>query len=1022
MKYLIFLFLGLLAQIAIAQPLQVSFGDLTARSIGPAVMSGRVSDVIGVNSDPKTIYIGAANGGVWKSIDAGASFQSIFDDNNLSIGQIAVDQKYPDTIWVGTGEPWTRNSTSVGTGIYVSTNAGKNWQFKGLKDSERISGLIIHPQNSAVLYAAAQGHLWGANEERGLYKTTNFGKTWERILFVDENTGCADVTMDMQNPDVLYATMWEHRRYPDFFNSGGKGSGLYKTTDGGKTWAKLTNGLPQGILGRIGVAVAPSNSNIVYASIESEAKDGKGLYRSDDAGGTWKKMSGDFNTTVRPFYFSRIVVDPNNANKIYKAGLEMVVSEDGGNSFRSIYSGVHSDMHDAWIDPTNSERVYIGTDGGAYRSLDGGKQFEMFMNLPLSQFYHVTVDNADPFNLYGGLQDNGSWYGPSSSAGGIENKDWQIVNWGDGFRVYPHRTDANIVYAESQGGELVRYDKRDGQRKSIKPLNGKGEPEYRFNWNSPIQLSPTHPERLYYGAQFLFMSLDRGDSWTKISPDLTTNDPQRQRQKKSGGLSIDNSTAENNTTIYAIAESAKDEQVIWVGTDDGNLQMTENAGKSWTNVAGNIPNLPKGLWISHIEPSKFDRNTCYVTIDGHNSGDNKPYIYKTSDLGKTWQSLVTADLEGFAHALVEDTQSANLLFLGTEFGLYISLDGGKAWKRFDKGIPAKISVRMMALQARTSALAIATHGRGLYIIDDISLLRELTPAIINEELAFFTAKPGYIRFGQLSEPFGGAGNFYGENPNTGPKIAYYMRKRHTFGKMTMELYDDKGNFIKELPAGKSAGINIVSIPIYLPMPKSAPTKNRMALGGTLSPPTLPEGSYTIKITKGDKEYATNFTLNADPKTLYPLVERQLSHATQMKLYSMTEQLAYIYDGLTTMHTEVAKRNEGTKNKKWKETLKTFATETEKLKSSLVSLEGDFYIDESSNLREEISTLALNVSFFPGKPSASQLAKTEELNETLQEVQRQFDGFKQQLTTINTYLQKSGLPIVEIITFEAFKAK
>jgi photosystem II stability/assembly factor-like uncharacterized protein len=776
MKYFIPLYFIALTQIAFAQPFQVSFGDLSARSIGPAVMSGRVSDLTGVNKDPKTIYIGAANGGVWKSIDAGASFQPIFDDYNLSIGQIEVDQKHPDTIWVGTGEPWTRNSVSVGTGIYVSTNGGKNWQAKGLKDSERISGIAIHPQNSSVLYVAAQGHLWSSNTERGVYKTTDFGATWERILYVDENTGCADLSMDTNNPDVLYAAMWEHRRYPDFFNSGGKGSGLYKTTDGGKTWNKLTNGLPPGLLGRIAVAVAPSNSNIVYATVESEAKDGKGLYRSEDAGGTWKKMSSDFNTTVRPFYFSRIIVDPNNANRLYKAGLDMVVSEDGGNSFRTIYSGVHSDMHDAWIDPSNSERVYIGTDGGAYRSLDGGKQFEMFMNLPLSQFYHVTVDNATPYNVYGGLQDNGSWYGPSSSPGGIGNKDWQIVNWGDGFRVYPHRSDFNVVYAESQGGELVRYDRRDGQRKSIKPLNSKGEPEYRFNWNAPIQLSPTNAERLYYGAQFLFMSMDRGDSWTKISPDLTTNDPQRQRQKKSGGLSIDNSTAENNTTIYAIAESSKDERVIWVGTDDGNVQVTENAGTTWTNVAGNIPNLPKGLWVSHVEPSKFDRNTCYVTIDGHNSGDKTPYLFKTTDLGRTWQSLATADIEGFVHAIIEDTESPNLLFLGTEFGLFISLDGGKAWKRFEKGIPAKASVRMMAIQPRESALVIATHGRGLYIIDDITRLRQLTPAMGNEDLAFFTPKPAYIRYGQLSEPFGGAGNFYGENPNNSAQIAYYMRK------------------------------------------------------------------------------------------------------------------------------------------------------------------------------------------------------------------------------------------------------
>ncbi|MEM6700810.1 MAG: hypothetical protein AAF599_20570, partial [Bacteroidota bacterium] len=428
---------------------------------------------------------------------------------------------------------------------------------------------------------------------------------------------------------------WEHRRSADFFNSGGESSGIYKTTDGGKNWTELASGLPEGKLGRMAVAVAPSNSDVVYLTVEAENKEDKGLYRSDDAGKNWKLVNSDFGTIVRPFYFSRIVVDPKNEDKIFKAGLSLTVSESGGDAFRIIGSGVHSDVHDIWINPKNTDNVYIGTDGGGYRSLDGGRMFEMFMNLPLSQFYHVTVDNAEPFHVYGGLQDNGSWYAPSQSPGGIENKDWQIVNWGDGFRVYRHHTDENIIYAESQGGNIVRYDRKDGQRKDIKPLNKKGEPEYRFNWNTPIQLSPNNDERLYVGAQFLFVSEDRGDTWTKISPDLTTNNPDKQRQAKSGGLSIDNSTAENNTTIYAIAENPKDEKVIWVGTDDGNVQVTQDGGKNWTNVVSNMPNLQAGLWVSHIEASRFDRNTAYVTIDGHKSGDKASYIFQTKDLGKT---------------------------------------------------------------------------------------------------------------------------------------------------------------------------------------------------------------------------------------------------------------------------------------------------------------------------------------------------------------------------------------------------
>lgn len=1010
--------LFLFAQNSFAQ-FKVSFTDISARSIGPAVMSGRISDVEAVDSQPSTVYIGAANGGVWKSENAGANFRPLFDEHTQSIGAIAVDQQHPDTVWVGTGEPWVRNSVSVGDGIYVSVNGGQTWTNKGLKDSERISGLIVHPENSSVIYVAAQGHLWGANEERGIYKSSDFGATWERILYVDENTGAADLAMDPNNPDVLYAAMWEHRRSADFFNSGGTGSGLYKTTDGGKNWTKLSDDLPTGKLGRIAVGIAASNSNIVYATIEAEKKSDKGLYRSEDAGKSWKKVNSDFGITVRPFYFSRIVVDPNDEDKIYKAGLSLTVSEDGGNSFRTVFSGVHSDVHDIWINPENSDMVYIGTDGGGYRSLDGGRQFEMFMNLPISQFYHITVDDAEPFHVYGGLQDNGSWYAPSQSSGGIENKDWHIVHWGDGFRVYRHPTDKDVIYAESQGGNIVRFDNKDGQRKDIKPLNSKGEPEYRFNWNTPIQLSPNHTERLYTAAQFLFVSEDRGDSWTKISPDLTTNDKSKQNQAKSGGLSIDNSTAENNTTIYAIAESPKDEKVIWVGTDDGNVQVTKDGGKNWTNTVTDMPDLPKGLWVSHIEASRYDRNTAYVTIDGHKSGDKTPYVYKTKDLGKTWTSLVNEKVEGFAHTIIEDSENENLLFLGTEFGLFISLDQGNNWKRFDNGLPNKVSIRMMAIQPRESALAIATHGRGIYIIDDIDILRQVNEEIANSALTFLETEDGIFRYGRLSDPFGGAGNFIGSNPNRSAKVAYYMKKRHTFGSMTAELYDSEGKFIKELPAGKSAGVNIISIPISLPLPKSAPTKNRTALGGSLSPPTLPEGAYTLKIKKGKKEYETTFHLKADPKSQYTAADRKASQDIKMQLYDMTEQLAYIYDGLKEMHTQ-ANTLEIDK-KKLAAQVNNFATETQKLKESLVSLEGDFYVDESSSLREDISTLALGVSGYPGRPSASQVAKAAELKARLEEVQSQFESFKTQLTALNTQLAKRELKPIELKSFEAFKA-
>jgi len=1005
------------------QPLQISFGNLRARSIGPAVMSGRIAALDGSYKKPELLYIGGASGGVWKSTSAGATISPVFDDHPQSIGAVCIDQNHPDTVWVGTVEPWVRNSVSVGTGVYVTLNGGRSWESKGLAASERISRVIVDPTNPGTVYVAAQGQLWSANEERGVYKTTDFGATWQRILYVDENTGCASLSMDPANPGVLYATMWEHRRSPDFFTSGGKGSGLFKTTDGGKTWQKITseNGLPPGLLGRLEVAVAPSNPDVVYLVVEAEKQADKGLYKSTDAGKTWKRISGDFNMNVRPFYFSRLVVDPTDEKKIFKCGLNLTISEDGGETFRTVSSGVHSDIHDVWVNPANPKHIVIGTDGGGYRSLDGGYLFEMFMNLPLSQFYHVSVDDEEPYNVYGGLQDNGSWYGPSSSPGGIQNKNWELSYYGDGFYSFRHPTDKDIVYSEYQGGNIVRYNKSDGQAKDIRPIPGDGEPEYRFNWNSPIHLSPNNPERMYFGAQFLFMTEDRGDSWKKISPDLTTNDPNRQRQKKSGGISIDNSGAENNTTIYAIGESPLDEKIIWAGTDDGNVQVTTDGGKTWANTAANMPGLPAGLWVSQVEPGRFDKNTCYVTVDGHRSGDQTPYLYKTTDLGKTWTSLVTPDIEGYAHVIRQDLENPDLLFLGTEFGLFISVDGGKAWKRFTS-VP-KVGVYALAIQPREAALVIGTHGRGIYILDDLTPLRQITPEVAGQTLHFFKTKPAYIRLPRSGEPFGGAGNFAGENPKEVAYITYYMNKRHTFGKMNMEVYGPDGSLIKELTPGKSAGINIVELPTRLPMPKAAPTKNMQALGGSLYPPTLPEGVYTVKIIKGKEEFTTTVDLLFEPKAAlkYPAADRKLSLETQMRLYLMTEQLAFMYQAMQDMHTQAAGRS-AKASKKLGAALSAFSKEVEKKKSGLVSLEGDGYVDEGANLREDISTLNMRVSNYPGRPSEAHLRQTDLLEKRMADVHIKFEDFKMQMNRLNAQLEKEGLEMLKIKTWEEFKAE
>ncbi len=982
------------------------FGNLRARHIGPAVMSGRITDIDVVTSKPEIIFIGTAGGGVWKSNSAGAILTPIFDDYTMSIGKITIDQDHPDTVWVGTGETWVRNSVSVGTGIYKSTNGGTTWKLKGLEQSERISDILINPENPDIIFVGALGHLWNANEERGVYKTIDGGTTWEKILYVDSNTGCADLAMDPENPEVIYASMWDYRREPDFFTSGGPGSGLYKSNDGGESWSKIHQGLPDETLGRMAVAVAPSNGEVLYLSVETKDKYKKGLYRSSDSGASWKKINSDFNNTVRPFYFSNITIDPTNDSVVYKCGLDLTISKDGGDSFRGVGSGVHSDIHDVWVDPNNSKHVIIGTDGGVYESLDGGYMFKMFMNLPVSQFYHVSVDMEEPFNVYGGLQDNGSWYAPSRSPGGIQNKDWKMTYGGDGFYSFRHPEDNDIIYTEYQGGEILRYNEKTGQAKSIKPYPLDEEIDLRFNWNAPIHISPNNAERMYFGSQFLLMTEDRGESWSTISPDLTTNNPEKQRQKKSGGLSIDNSTAENNTTIYTIAESPMDEKVIWVGTDDGNLQVSLNSGQSWTNKVANI-DVPEGTWVSFIESSNHKRERVYVTFDGHRTGDMNSYLFVTHDLGESWTQLTTEDVQGYCLSIREDLENPDLIFLGTEFGLYISIDGGRNWSRFKNNVP-KVAIRDMVIHPRENSLVMATHGRGVIILDDISPMRELTPEIISKKIHFFSTEPTLLKDpGSGSNWFGGAGNFVGSNPSESAEIIYYMSKRHTFGKMFLEIFDEDGTFIRDLPAGKSAGINIISLPIRSDKPKAPPTNNRMALVGSMFGPALPAGKYTVKMTKGKETFESSFELKYDPKSHYSIDDRKIQFEYTIMLYDMSESIAYIYYALSEITEQARKLSE--KNQKLEKKLDALADQSKKFGGSLVSLGGDFYVDEKEEqIGELVSQLYRYISTYPGRPSDSQIKRALYLEEKLNEVMGRFDEITSgNLRKINDKLAKAG---------------
>ncbi|NJB69820.1 photosystem II stability/assembly factor-like uncharacterized protein [Saonia flava] len=957
------------------------FGDITARHIGPALMSGRINDMEVHPTNSRVIYAGTAGGGVWKSNDAGTTFNSIFDDYCQSIGVVTLDPNNPDNvIYVGTGETWTRNSVSVGDGLYKSVDGGSNWKKIGFEKSERITSVLVNPKNSNEIYVGVLGALWGDSDVRGVYKSNDAGETWEKLLYIDQKTGCADLTMDPNDPNILYASMWEFRRTGWSFESGGSNSALYKSTDGGATWNKIHKGFPDGKLGRLGIALAPSNSNILYTVIEAEKDEKKGLYRSDDAGNSWEQLNNDFGITVRPFYFSRIVVDPKDENVIVKGGLFGSISRDGGKTFKSL-GNMHSDIHDIAFGIKDSDVMYVGTDGGVYRSWNGGTTMEIVENLPLSQFYHISVDDATPYNIYGGLQDNGSWYGPSSSDGGVEARDWNSVGGGDGFRVLKHPTK-NIVYSEMQGAENVwRYDVDKNLTKTIQPLVTKNTEKLRFNWNAPMALSNFQPDRFYMGSQFLHKSEDMGDTWEIISPDLTTNDPAKQEQENSGGLSMDNSGAENHTTIFTIAESPLDENIIWVGTDDGNVQVTRDGGKTWTNTVENIVGLPKNIWTYHIEASTFNKGSAYVVFDGHTMNNMNPYAYKTTDFGKTWTNIITEDVVGITRNIQEDYVNPDLLFLGTEFGLYITTNGGKNWYKFTNNMPS-VAVHFIDLQKTTNDLVMGTHGRGVIIIDDISPLRELNDEVLNKDVHFFVNAPTVIN--EESGFTGGFGNetqFIGASKSKNFQLKYFLKKRHTFGKMSLEIQDMLGNVISEMGPGKSKGINIVNWNYSRKQPKMAKGKTFSFSGFTT--PQVPAGTYKAVLTKGKETYEHTFELIYDKDSPLNEADRKLKNETIMLLYDMTQELAYLVYELDEM---IAKA-EADKNSKME-------TKLNNLKETLVITTGDNYVGSAEpQLREKIGNLYSKLVLSYDKPSPTELDNLAIVMERFEEAKTEFSKLK-----------------------------
>jgi photosystem II stability/assembly factor-like uncharacterized protein len=991
------------------------FGSLKARQIGPALMSGRISDLEGHPTNSKIIYAGTAGGGVWKSSDGGSSFVSIFDKYAQSIGAVAVDPSNPDKVlWVGTGETWVRNSVSPGDGLYKSTDGGANWEKVGFEKSKFISSVQINPKNSNEVYVGILGPLWGDSKERGVYKTSDGGKTWEQLLAGDYNTGCSELIIDKNNPTILYAAFWEFRRTAWGFNSGGGKSAMYKSIDAGKTWKKIHKGLPAGKMGRFALALAPSDNKILYAGVESE-KD-KGLYKSSDAGESWEYMNKDFGLVVRPFYFSRIVVDPKNPDILLKAGLYGSMSRDGGKTFKQINGNYHADVHDYWFDVNNSDMFYLGTDGGIYRTWDAGGNTEMVNDLPLSQFYHVSVDDEEPYNVYGGLQDNGSWFGPSSSPGGIEAGDWTSVGYGDGFRVLKHPSKP-YVYSEMQGAEGVwRYDVKRNQTRNIKIFSGEEDVKLRFNWNAPLTQSPNNEDRIYLGSQFLHVSNDMGNNWTKISPDLTTNDPNKQNQEESGGISKDNSGAENHCTIFTIAESPLDEKVIWVGTDDGNVQVTKDGGKTWSNVRGSINGVPANTWCYHIEASNFNKGAAYAVFDGHTTNDGNTYVYKTVDFGKTWKNIASEGIYGFARNIQEDYVNENLLFLGTEFGLYITIDGGAHWTQFTNNMPSA-AVHYIELQKKTNDLVVATHGRGIIIIDDISPLRELTQEVLAEDVHIFKSKPFIMND---ESGFGGNSNgsqYIGPNRDRDAKLVYYLKKRHTFGKMTIEVQDKSGKVLQELDAKKQRGINIVTWNFSKKIPKVA--KGKTFTFGGFSAPRVSAGTYTFVMKKGKNEYRHDIEVQYDPVSTISLEDRKSQEEMVSKLYDMTQDLAYLVFRMDEIINYANKAKE--ENPKLEKSSSTLVSVLNELKKTLVITTGDNYVGAAENqLREKIGDLYSVVAGNYGKPGNGQYANLAILEKALEDAKTKYANIKKkELAKLEKAASKYDVEPMKEKSFEQF---
>jgi photosystem II stability/assembly factor-like uncharacterized protein len=1004
-----------------------AISGLGVRNIGSATMSGRIAAVTGrQEADGKvTLFVGSASGGVWKSEDGGTTFKPVFDKQDVqSIGALALDPTNKAVVWAGTGESWTRNSVSVGDGVYKSTDGGETWTRVGLNGTERITKIVVDPTDGNIVYACAPGPLWSDSSNRGLYKTSDGGRTWSKVLAgANVSTGCSAVAIDPSNHNHLLAGTWDFRRKAYEFRSGGNGpdqasgSRFAESFDGGRTWSDLNSadraGLPKQPWGRLEIEFAPTDPKRVYAFIENVHS---ALYVSDDGAKSWQARDASQGMVWRPFYFGNIVVDPKDENRLFKMGYSVIVSEDGGKSFAETGGGSHGDWHDVWVNPANTKHLVGADDGGLWISYDGGNRWVKSNNLPVSQFYHVSVDDKDPYQVYGGLQDNSDWVGDSEYPGGITNSRWENLYGGDGFWTWPDPADPeNFVYTEAQGGYIGRVNRNTHEAKDIKPRGGFKE-KLRYNWNTPIALSPNEKGTIYIGSQFLFRSRDHGTTWDRISPDLTTNNPIRQRQEQSGGITVDNSAAEMNTTIYSISESPKAAGQIWVGTDDGNVQLTRDGGQHWTNLTKNL-RLPAGNWISWVEASRYDPAVAFVTNDRHTSGDMAPYLYRTGDYGKTWTQLIgpnTPDVRGYAWVVKEDPVDPNILFVGTEFGLFASLDGGRNWAQFKPDNFPDVAVRDIAF-GRGDDLVLATHGRGIWIVDDISPLRKLTPETLASTVALIPGGPAQQRIqgnGGWSE---GDASYAGENPPSGAVITYYQKARHVIGRMKMEVLDSSGKVVDEIPPSRRVGLNRVSWSMRT-KPPIVPPAASLAGASTQGERFMP-GTYTIRLTNGDQVTTEPLTVAPDRRATFTLADRQAQYDAAERVKGLFARMSKLVGEINSVRSSAdALAANASTPAPVKAAAQKLSAKADTLRKELVATKEGGAITGEERLREHVDDVYGGITSTEGRPPDYMLQRVDALDRELKEVEAAFETFKaKDLNAFNATLQQAKLPPVTVAT-------